>query len=70
MASEIHILDQGIQTSTVTWRAKDLLEPLVLRARRLTGDIFDFFSVDYYNNKRMHTHVKLTGVTATYQNKF
>lgn len=57
-----HILDQGIHNiDIVTWFMDD--KPLHAvgfggRARRLTGDIFDFFSVDYYykNNKRMlHT---------------
>jgi len=57
-----HILDQGIHNiDVVTWFMGET--PLKAvgfggRARRLTGDIYDFFSVDYYynNNKRMlHT---------------
>lgn len=57
-----HILDQGIHNIDVaTWFMGELPERAVGfggRARRLTGDIFDFFSVDYYypKNKRMlHT---------------
>lgn len=54
-----HILDQAIHNiDIVTWFTGML--PLRAvgfggRAQRLTGDIFDFFSVDYYyeNNKRM-----------------
>lgn len=54
-----HILDQGIHNiDIVTWFTG--MRPIKAvgfggRARRLTGDIFDFFSVDYYyeNNKRM-----------------
>lgn len=55
-----HILDQGIHNIDIaTWFMGAL--PIMAtgyggRARRLTGDIFDFFSVDfkYDNNKRMH----------------
>ncbi len=63
-----HILDQGIHNiDVVTWFMGDL--PIRAagyggRARRLTGDIFDFFSVDYYynNNKRMlHTARQIDG---------
>ncbi len=63
-----HILDQGIHNiDVVTWFMGD--QPLKAvgfggRARRLTGDIFDFFSVDYYynNNKRMlHTARQIDG---------
>jgi predicted dehydrogenase len=54
-----HLLDQAIHNiDVVTWFMEDL--PVKAagfggRAQRLTGDIFDFFSVDYYynNNKRM-----------------
>lgn len=54
-----HLLDQGIHNiDVVTWFTE--MRPVKAvgfggRARRLTGDIFDFFSVDYYypNNKRM-----------------
>ncbi|MDR0422909.1 MAG: Gfo/Idh/MocA family oxidoreductase [Proteiniphilum sp.] len=63
-----HILDQGIHNiDVVTW----FMGELPLRAvgfggsaRRLTGDIFDFFSVDYAysNNKRMlHTARQIDG---------
>ncbi|MBE0653115.1 MAG: gfo/Idh/MocA family oxidoreductase, partial [Bacteroidales bacterium] len=54
-----HLLDQGIHNIDVaTWFTGMLPEAAVGyggRARRLTGDIFDFFSVDYRyeNNKRM-----------------
>ncbi|MDD4778938.1 MAG: Gfo/Idh/MocA family oxidoreductase [Fermentimonas sp.] len=63
-----HILDQGIHNiDVVTWFMGEM--PLRAvgfggRARRLTGDIFDFFSVDYYynNNKRMlHTARQIDG---------
>jgi Predicted dehydrogenases and related proteins len=63
-----HILDQGIHNiDMVTWFMGD--KPLRAvgfggKARRLTGDIFDFFSVDYYynNNKRMlHTARQIDG---------
>ncbi|MCE5205201.1 MAG: Gfo/Idh/MocA family oxidoreductase [Porphyromonadaceae bacterium] len=63
-----HILDQGIHNiDVVTWFMGD--KPLKAvgfggRARRLTGDIFDFFSVDYYynNNKRgLHTARQIDG---------
>ncbi len=63
-----HILDQGIHNiDVVTWFMGD--KPLKAvgfggRSRRLTGDIFDFFSVDYYynNNKRMlHTARQIDG---------
>lgn len=63
-----HILDQGIHNiDVVTWFMGD--RPLKAvgfggRARRLTGDIFDFFSVDYYysNNKRgLHTARQIDG---------
>jgi len=63
-----HILDQGIHNiDVVTWFMGDL--PIRAtgyggRARRLTGDIFDFFSVDYCynNNKRMlHTARQIDG---------
>ena len=54
-----HILDQAIHNiDVVTWFMG--MRPIRAvgfggRAQRLTGDIFDFFSVDYYydNNKRM-----------------
>jgi myo-inositol 2-dehydrogenase / D-chiro-inositol 1-dehydrogenase len=54
-----HILDQAIHNIDVaTWFTGMIPEQAVGfggRARRLTGDIFDFFSVDYRcsNNKRM-----------------
>ena len=54
-----HILDQAVHNiDVVTWFTGWLPEKAVGyggRARRLTGDIFDFFSVDYgyANNKRM-----------------
>jgi len=54
-----HLLDQGIHNIDIaTWFTGMLPEKAVGyggRARRLTGDIFDFFSVDYQyeNNKRM-----------------
>jgi len=56
-----HILDQAIHNiDVVTWFTG--MRPVKAagfggRAQRLTGDIFDFFSVDYYyeNNKRMLT---------------
>lgn len=54
-----HLLDQAIHNiDIVTWFMGMRPERAVGfggRARRLTGDIFDFFSVDYYyeNNKRM-----------------
>ncbi len=54
-----HLLDQGIHNiDIVTWFTGMLPVKAVGyggRARRLTGDIFDFFSVDYRygNNKRM-----------------
>ncbi len=54
-----HLLDQGIHNIDVaTWFTGMLPVKAVGyggRARRLTGDIFDFFSVDYRyaNNKRM-----------------
>lgn len=63
-----HILDQGIHNIDIaTWFMED--KPIKAvgfggRARRLTGDIFDFFSVDYYysNNKRMlHTARQIDG---------
>ena len=63
-----HILDQGIHNIDVaTWFMGE--QPIKAvgfggRARRLTGDIFDFFSVDYYynNNKRMlHTARQIDG---------
>lgn len=63
-----HILDQGIHNiDVVTWFMGDLPIRAVGfggRARRLTGDIYDFFSVDYYynNNKRMlHTARQIDG---------
>jgi len=54
-----HLLDQAIHNiDVVTWFTE--MRPVKAagfggRAQRLTGDIFDFFSVDYYyeNNKRM-----------------
>jgi len=54
-----HLLDQAIHNiDAVTWFTG--MHPVKAtgfggRAQRLTGDIFDFFSVDYYyeNNKRM-----------------
>ena len=56
-----HILDQAIHNiDVVTWFMG--MRPVSAvgfggRAQRLTGDIFDFFSVDYYyeNNKKMLT---------------
>lgn len=54
-----HLLDQGVHNIDVaTWFTGWLPEKAVGyggRARRMTGDIFDFFSVDYSyaNNKRM-----------------
>lgn len=63
-----HILDQGVHNiDVVTWFMGE--QPLRAvgfggSARRLTGDIFDFFSVDYYynNNKRMlHTARQIDG---------
>jgi myo-inositol 2-dehydrogenase/D-chiro-inositol 1-dehydrogenase len=54
-----HLLDQGVHNiDVVTWFTGWLPETAVGyggRARRMTGDIFDFFSVDYRyaNNKRM-----------------
>jgi len=54
-----HILDQAVHNiDVVTWFTGWLPEKAVGyggRARRLTGDIFDFFSVDYSyaNNKRI-----------------
>lgn len=54
-----HILDQAIHNIDIaTWFMGDRPARAVGfggRARRLTGDIFDFFSVDYYyaNDKRM-----------------
>lgn len=54
-----HILDQAIHNiDIVTWFMGEVPERAIGfggRARRLTGDIFDFFSVDYYykNNRRM-----------------
>ena len=54
-----HILDQAIHNiDVVTWFTEMKPEKAVGyggRAQRLTGDIFDFFSVDYTypNNKRM-----------------
>jgi len=56
-----HLLDQAIHNiDIVTWFMG--MRPIKAvgmggRAQRLTGDIFDFFSVDYYyeNNKRMLT---------------
>lgn len=54
-----HILDQAIHNiDVVTWFTEMIPVQAVGyggRARRLTGDIFDFFSVDYRydNNKRM-----------------
>jgi predicted dehydrogenase len=54
-----HILDQAIHNiDIVTWFMGDRPVRAVGfggRAQRYTGDIFDFFSVDYYynNNKRM-----------------
>jgi myo-inositol 2-dehydrogenase / D-chiro-inositol 1-dehydrogenase len=54
-----HLLDQGIHNIDIaTWFTGMLPERAVGyggRARRLTGDIFDFFSVDYRypKNKRM-----------------
>jgi len=54
-----HLLDQGVHNIDVaTWFTGWLPQRAVGyggRARRMTGDIFDFFSVDYSyaNNKRM-----------------
>lgn len=63
-----HILDQGIHNiDIVTWfMGENPVKAVGFggRARRLTGDIFDFFSVDYYynNNKRMlHTARQIDG---------
>lgn len=63
-----HILDQGIHNiDIVTWFMGENPTKAVGfggRARRLTGDIFDFFSVDYSynNNKRMlHTARQIDG---------
>lgn len=63
-----HILDQGIHNiDIVTWfMGENPVRAVGFggRARRLTGDIFDFFSVDYYynNNKRMlHTARQIDG---------
>ncbi|MDR2815872.1 MAG: Gfo/Idh/MocA family oxidoreductase [Proteiniphilum sp.] len=63
-----HILDQGIHNiDVVTWFMGELPVRAVGfggSARRLTGDIFDFFSVDYYynNHKRMlHTARQIDG---------
>ncbi|SRR5690554_612209 len=63
-----HILDQGIHNiDIVTWfMGENPIHAVGFggRARRLTGDIFDFFSVDYYykNNKRMlHTARQIDG---------
>lgn len=63
-----HILDQGIHNiDIVTWfMGENPLHAVGFggRARRLTGDIFDFFSVDYYykNNRRMlHTARQIDG---------
>ena len=63
-----HILDQGIHNIDIaTWfMGKNPMHAVGYggRARRLTGDIFDFFSVDYYfeNNKRMlHTARQIDG---------
>ncbi len=56
-----HILDQAVHNiDVVTWFMGMRPQRAVGfggRARRLTGDIFDFFSVDYYyeGNKRMLT---------------
>jgi predicted dehydrogenase len=56
-----HILDQAIHNiDIVTWfMGENPLRAVGFggRAQRYTGDIFDFFSVDYYysNNKRMLT---------------
>jgi predicted dehydrogenase len=56
-----HILDQAIHNiDIVTWFLGERPTRAVGfggRARRYTGDIFDFFSVDYYynNNKKMLT---------------
>lgn len=56
-----HILDQAVHNiDVVTWFMGMRPQKAVGfggRARRLTGDIFDFFSVDYYyeGNKRMLT---------------
>lgn len=63
-----HILDQGVHNIDIaTWFMGE--NPIKAvgyggRARRLTGDCFDFFSVDYYynNNKRMlHTARQIDG---------
>lgn len=54
-----HLLDQGIHNIDITTWFSGMLPKQAVgyggRARRLTGDIFDFFSVDYSyeNNKRM-----------------
>jgi predicted dehydrogenase len=54
-----HLLDQGIHNIDIATWFTGLLPQQAIgyggRARRLTGDIFDFFSVDYRyeNNKRM-----------------
>ncbi|MDR2423676.1 MAG: Gfo/Idh/MocA family oxidoreductase [Prevotellaceae bacterium] len=63
-----HILDQGIHNiDIVTWFMG--MHPTSAvgfggRAQRLTGDIFDFFSVDYYyekNRKMLHTARQIDG---------
>lgn len=63
-----HILDQGIHNiDMATWFMGEHPEQAVGfggRSRRLTGDIFDFFSIDYTykNNKRMlHTARQIDG---------
>ncbi|MDR0558547.1 MAG: Gfo/Idh/MocA family oxidoreductase [Prevotellaceae bacterium] len=56
-----HILDQGIHNiDIVTWfmgMRPEKATGFGGRAQRLTGDIFDFFSIDYYyaNNRKMLT---------------
>ena len=63
-----HILDQGVHNIDVAnWFMEETPIKAVGfggRARRLTGDIYDFFSVDYYynNDKRMlHTARQIDG---------
>jgi predicted dehydrogenase len=63
-----HILDQGVHNvDIVTWFMGETPVRAVGyggRARRLTGDIYDFFAVDYTynNNKRMlHTARQIDG---------
>lgn len=63
-----HILDQGIHNiDVITWFMGE--QPVKAigfggRARRLSGDIFDFFSIDYYyndNRRMLHTSRQIDG---------